>query len=96
MRALSVAAWADVLMGAALFDDGRWHSLIAVNDERLSDYPYGCTTEESARLCCYTGLHIFLSIKGITLPPLEELAWDAATDADKWIEAFYRLPVWQP
>jgi len=83
-------------MGAALFEDGRWHVLMALNGERLSDYPHGCPTEEGARLCCYIGLDMFLSIKGTKLPPFEELIWSTVEDPQNWVSQFYRKPVWQP
>jgi hypothetical protein len=97
VRALSVATFAEVSMGAALFeDDDRWHALMAVDGRRLSDYPYGCLTEESARRWCYTGIDLLLSIGSVSFPPFQELAWRPVEDINAWIGSFYSKPVWQP
>jgi hypothetical protein len=82
-------------MGAALFEDGRRHVLMAVDGGRLVDYPYGCPTEEGAKFCCYTGLNIFFSIKGITMLPFDELKWVRMENPNARVRNFYSEPIWQ-
>jgi hypothetical protein len=83
-------------MGAALFDDNRWHVLMEVDRERLADYRHGCPTEDYAKHCCYVGIDMFLSLRGVNLPLFEELVWTTVEDTKVWIDNFCSKPVWKP
>jgi hypothetical protein len=69
---------------------------MAIDGRRLSDYPYGCLTEETARRCCHTGIDLLLSVGCRSFPPFEELAWKTVADVRAWIESFYAKPLWRP
>jgi len=90
-RALSVAEWWEVRMGAALLTDGKWHPLMSVGGQRLSDYQHGFQTEDGAKFGCYLGLDIHLrTANEATLPPFEEIKWREEMAAAAWLAEFYK------
>lgn len=85
-------------MAAVLFEgDERWHALMSIGAERLSDYDLLFPTREGAQSGAYLGIRIYVEfIHHAQLPPIHELEWLEERDADRWIEAHYAKPIWPP
>lgn len=83
-------------MAAALFEgEARWHALMSIGANRLSDYETRFPTEEGARAGAYLGIRIYLRIiKHIDLPRMDSLNWMPESDRDEWIREFYVKPLW--
>jgi hypothetical protein len=94
--AMSRAAWDGVELAAGLFEgDPRWHALMSIGAERLSEYQTSFPTEEGARAGAYIGLRIYLDIiKNLAMPPFESLTWAREADGEEWATSFYQKPIW--
>jgi hypothetical protein len=60
----------------------------------LSDYKLAFPTQEGAQSSAYLGIRIYFDFEGVTLPSIDSLEWKEEPDADRWVEVFYRKPIW--
>jgi hypothetical protein len=93
---MSLAVWNGVELAAGMFEgDDRWHALMSIGAERLSEYQASFPTEQGAQSGAYIGLRIYLDIvKNLSMPPIESLTWTRYADPEEWTRQFYQKPLW--